>query len=62
MEYAVYFKWLDDGTEDSFNVEGKKELDLNIKSIQEDDKLQLLSVSKIYKSGEYVELRRMSNE
>lgn len=52
MRYAVYFTW-GDGTEDSFNVDGAKERDINIKVMLERKDVIAISFCKIYKSGEY---------
>ena len=52
MRYAIYFTW-NDGTEDSFNDDGTKERDLNIKEMLERKEFKAISFCKIYKSGEY---------
>lgn len=53
-EYAVYFKWLDDGTEDSFICNGYKDLVINLEDIKNRNDIELISVNKILKNGEYV--------
>jgi hypothetical protein len=55
MRYAIYFKWKDDGTEDSINVNGSQELKSNIKEFEKaDSETKIISISKIYSNGEYV--------
>ena len=52
--YSVYFKWLDDNTEDSFHCNGQKELLLNLREIHKDPMQEVLYVDEVKKDGEYV--------
>ncbi len=52
MKYAIYFTW-NDGFEDSFNVSGAKDRDLNIKEMIKRSEFKAISYCKIYASGEY---------
>jgi hypothetical protein len=55
MNYAIYFKWKDDGMEDSINVTGIQDLKTNIKEFEKPySETEIISISKIYSNGEYV--------
>lgn len=53
MTYAVFFKWLDDGTEDTFNVKGIKELKLNIQYLKDTGK-EIIDIQKVLRDGERI--------
>lgn len=52
MKYAIYFTW-NDGFEDSFNVCGAKERNMNIKDMLVRKDFKAISYCRIYASGEY---------
>ncbi len=54
--YVVYFKWLDDGMEDSFNCEGYNDLKLNLENMKKRGEHTLLGLCKISKYGEYMKM------
>jgi len=54
MKYAVYFRWISEDYKDSFNVNGLKELKLNINAIKENPDQEIISICQINKHGEYI--------
>jgi len=54
--YVVYFKWLDDGTEDTFNCDGYIDLKLNLENMKKRGEHTLLSLCRVSKYGEYIKM------
>lgn len=52
MTYAIYFTW-NDGFEDAFNCNSRKDRDLNIKDMIKRGEFKSIEYCKIYKNGEY---------
>ena len=52
--YKVFFKWLDDGFEDTFNCTGLKELKLNVEAIRNNPNQKLLEVQRQMPNGEFL--------
>ena len=52
--YVVYFKWLDDGTEDSIICEGYTDLKLNLEDMKKRKVHTLLGLCRVSKYGEYI--------
>ena len=53
-KYAVYFRWLEDNVEDSFNVTSYKDLTKNLENIKRRKDVELIDVMQITRCGEYV--------
>ena len=51
-KYAIYYRWLIDGMQDSFNVKDAQERDLNIKTLIESGDKFDISYCRIYANGE----------
>lgn len=52
MKYAIYFTW-SDKTEDSFNVQNRKERDFNLDLLVKNKDIVSIEYSRIYSNGEY---------
>lgn len=53
-KYAVYFRWIEDNEEDSFNVTSYKDLAKNLENIKKRKDVELIEVLQITRCCEYV--------